>query len=333
MLSWLKKPKPSVLDASTLPSLIDGYVRASGLEGAPDVESRNFLSYLRHYQTQDTITSYMAIFDKLVDGRLGPKPATVLDYGCWYGLSSVMLSTLGPHVVGVDINPHALRRGRDLAASIGARHVSLDHCAAFLMAPDAYPSDMAMIMDVLCSAHPDEHPRILAAMAEAIKPSGWLFISDANNLRNAEVMVMLRQRWRDYEIGEGSLAAPRGHYFSLRKEFISSRFPELGPEKLETVTRQSCYLWGDDLTHHVRALLDGTTAPIEFDEQGSIAPMRAADGCTFGTALDPVRLLSILRGFGLHAELRSLLDGPAIAAGDEAAYDNAHYFIVARNAG
>lgn len=333
MLSWLKKNTSSGPDDSKLASLIDGYVAASGLERAGDVEARNFLSYLRHYQKQDTITSYMAIFRKLVDGRLGPKPATVLDYGCWYGLSSVMLSTLGPSVVGVDINPHALRWGRDLAARIGAVKVSLDHCAAFLMAPDAYLSDLAMIMDVLCSAHPDEHPRILAAMAEAIKPSGWLFVSDANNLRNADVMTMLRQRWRDYEIGEGTLAAPRGHYFALRKGFISARFPGLDAESLDTVTRQSCYLWGDELVRHVRALLGGTTAPIEFDEQSSRAPMRAADGCTFGTAIDPVDLLAILRGLGLTAELRSSLDGPAIAADEEAAYGNAHYFIVARGAG
>ncbi|MCO5090673.1 bifunctional 2-polyprenyl-6-hydroxyphenol methylase/3-demethylubiquinol 3-O-methyltransferase UbiG [Bosea sp. (in: a-proteobacteria)] len=329
MFSWLKRRRPT-RDKAQLSDDIARFIESSGLRADSEREARNFLSYLDNYRKPETIAAYHYVLEPLFEGGLGKRPRRILDYGCWYGLSSVMMARLGAEVVGVDINPVALERGTGMLRAMGEGGVTLRHCNDFLTRPESFRSDLVVIMDVLCSANPDDHPKILAAAHAALVPDGWLLISDANNLRNRDVVEMLQARWRDYEIGRGTIDAPAGDYHQGRRAFIAGHLPAADGAVLDRLARESCYLWGDELLAQVSARMAGTGAASRFGPEGLVAPVRADDGCTFGTAIDPLKLVGMLREMGMAVEMRRALAGDPVPRDEEEGYADPHYFIVAR---
>jgi SAM-dependent methyltransferase len=318
-------------EKDALKAWIEDFIRAQGLNEGQGLDERNLLAYLRHHQQPEMIEGY----DRLLSGLLAKtrlkRGASVLDYGCWYGVSTVMMSMLGLDMIGADINPKSIAAARSLAGFWGLGNIRFTDTGVLDDPAMAGRLDGVFIMDVLCSAHPDEIPRILKRGAGLLAPGGYIVISDYNNRRNVPFMSSLRQRWHEYEIGSGTAGAPAGHYFRMRRDHLRDRIEVGDEDELSDLARNSCYLWGDSLVAFVRALRAGEAQPRPFDPLANVPPVQAHDGCTFGTPLDVPGIADTLRGEGLEtAFYPKLADAEPAARAVEAQYADTGLFIVAK---
>jgi SAM-dependent methyltransferase len=107
----------------------------------------------------------------------------VLDVGCGTGLLARRLYDRGCSVLGVDVNPAAIRAAGDLAVAADARGRSLRFAEADFAADDppgiaGGPFDVVVCQLVLSII--GDAPRranLLRHMREHLRPGGWLYLS------------------------------------------------------------------------------------------------------------------------------------------------------------
>lgn len=308
---------------------LDSFLESSGLRESTHQSDRNFVGYLEHYRKPETLAMYQRVLDALWRTEGLDTQVRINDYGCWCGAVALLMRNYGCQVVGFDVVDASVQQARALASFSRVDGLRFENTELFHANPEAFEADLSVVMDVLCSANPDEHVRILSSLVRATRPGGVIFISDANNLRDPASVQLLQDRWRGYELGDGGMENPNGSYYLERLAYLRKKFPEFTEQQLARWARTTCYLWGNELEKRVREG-EQANAPSVFDAPGLKPPVRAHDGCTFGTLIDPARLASVLRELGCQVSLRRAIEGASVAEADEPAYVDAHYFIVAR---
>lgn len=104
--------------------------------------------------------------------------AQVLDVGCGGGILSEALAQAGAEVTGLDLASEALDAARQHARE---HDLSIDYQLADIIPfAQAHPQkyDVVTCMEML--EHVDEPARIIQALATAVKPGGWVFLSTLN---------------------------------------------------------------------------------------------------------------------------------------------------------
>lgn len=125
--------------------------------------------------------------DRFLSGLLDTLPAdpppTLLDVGCGTGHLARRLSDRGFSVIGVDVNPEAVRAAR---AAVGPaehhgrspRFVEGDFAGADPPAIDGGPFDVAvcqLVLSIVGDAR--QRARLLRHVHDALRPGGWLYLS------------------------------------------------------------------------------------------------------------------------------------------------------------
>ena len=110
-------------------------------------------------------------------------PPVLLDVGCGNGQLGKRLYDRGFSVLGVDINPHAIRSAQELAVSADApdrflRFVEGDFAADHSPIVEGGPFDVVicqLVLSIIGDAR--QRTNLLRHVHENIRPGGWLYLS------------------------------------------------------------------------------------------------------------------------------------------------------------
>ncbi len=177
-------------------SLLDFFLASSDLRSSNKQSDQNFVGYLEHYRKPETLAMYQRLLDDLWSVEQLGNEVRINDYGCWCGAVALLMRHYGSKVVGFDVVDDSVQQARALGQFSCVESLEFESAGAFHGSPESFPADLCVVMDVLCSANPDEHLRILSSLVRATSRGGLIFISDANNLRDATSVKLLQERWR-----------------------------------------------------------------------------------------------------------------------------------------
>ena len=126
--------------------------------------------------------AYQPAIDAILPDRLLPylRPGQrVLDVGCNRGLAAVHLARHGIRVVGIDINPDAVRQASSEADSAGVGVLCDFRCADVLSTGDLGTFDaIVMIRMLTCIPLGTTETAVLARSNSALTSSGYLYVHD-----------------------------------------------------------------------------------------------------------------------------------------------------------
>jgi len=271
---------------------------------------RKYADTIRHYSKPETCEAYDALFMNFVLPNVPDFDRSHgLDFGCWLGLSTLMLARLGPaSMLGVDVVKSLVQAARAFADHLGLQQVEFRLHGGGPGAPMPVESnavDWVLANDVFSFANPEHHDFFVRDVARVLKPGGRFLLSDANNPRHEPTVRRLRATWPRYEYGSGGPAAPDGTYFLLRQECIRERFPDLDDDRVKQYAQETAYRWGEQIEAYVRARLAGDTAEASRFDPDRLRPViHPRDGRSIGAITDPVDLMSAFRSAGLEPSIR-----------------------------
>lgn len=113
----------------------------------------------------------------------------VLEFGCNYGASSIVMARLGARVCGVDVDPSAVDLARCNAARYGRSDIALKHVPDTRHLPFADARfDFILCNSVLEYVRPAELGAVLGELRRVLKPGGRLLVTGtASRLSPKEV--------------------------------------------------------------------------------------------------------------------------------------------------
>jgi len=148
---------------------------------------------------------YQPAVEAILPDRLLPllrQEQRVLDVGCNRGLAAVQLARHGMQVVGLDLNPDAVRQARAAAETAGVGALCEFHCADLLSVGDLGTFDAVVLIRVLtCIPLRTHWSDVLEKCHSALACTGHLYIHDFLMARESAVyrdryQAGQRQGWR-----------------------------------------------------------------------------------------------------------------------------------------
>jgi SAM-dependent methyltransferase len=202
-----------------------------------EVRDRGFASQIVHVDQfrGNASAPYMEIVGVAVNGELSRlRDARVLDFGCWSGVASLLISYL-PNVgsvVGTDIDARSIEFARRFIQPLG------DKASFALGEPTLLPFtgesfDLIVVNQVFCNMHREHYDGVVAELARLLSPRGRVLLIDGNNPDNPGVrerLLALYANMEDTQNGIQMLARER--YFLRRDKSLPARELALG----------SCYM-------------------------------------------------------------------------------------------
>jgi SAM-dependent methyltransferase len=135
-------------------------------------------------------------------------PARVLDVGCGQGRHSFALASRGFEVVGIDLNPTALR----LATRRLAPGITNPEFRQLDMRELSFADEFDLVVNLYTSfgffATDDEHHHTLSAFARALRPGGFLVLETIN--RDGQLAAVPGTSW---EVSKDDELFLDRHYF------------------------------------------------------------------------------------------------------------------------
>jgi len=110
--------------------------------------------------------------------RLVPKDTTVLDYGCGYGRTCEILSSMGyNNILGIDSSPEMIRRGHLIYPHL----TLLQSQGATLQYPDSNFGAIVLCAVLTCIPDHQAMKEVLAEIDRLLKPGGILHMIEFSN--------------------------------------------------------------------------------------------------------------------------------------------------------
>jgi len=264
---------------------------------------------------------------------------TVLDAGCGYGVSAILLALLGAREShGVDCQARAMdtfqRVLEALLLPLPVYPALAD--AARLPYPDGYfdvvlaveaISHFRRVDDFLAEAarvlrRPEQRPELVEGPVEGRRPEhshgdgsssgGVLIISDANNGANWLRAYRTRRIWNAFENGpptENCYGHRIGRSFvQRRRAIIAEAFPHLSEEELDFLSRGTSGLWKPQILAAVEHYVKTGERPQHFYRWGT-CPLDPTIGHYAEALFQPLELRRHIEGFGFQAEVFSHFGG------------------------
>lgn len=125
-----------------------------------------------------------------IDSLAKLKDKKVLDVGCGGGILSDSMAHLGAHVVGIDMSEKVLQVAQLHALeaqtpTIEYRQIAVENLA--LQEPAQY--DVVTCMEML--EHVPNPQSVISAIAQLVRPGGWVFLSTINKNPKAFAMAIV----------------------------------------------------------------------------------------------------------------------------------------------
>ena len=113
---------------------------------------------------------------------IDPSGKRVLEFGCNYGGSSIVIALLGGRVHGIDVSADAVALARRNAARYGHGDIALKHVADTRHLPyEDGAFDFVLCNSVLEYVRPDWLPAVVDELHRVLRPQGQLLINGTSN--------------------------------------------------------------------------------------------------------------------------------------------------------
>ena len=287
----------------------------------------------RHVFAGDAVERYHPNFVKFYGGLTRPGPLaahvrhvralfrqarcdvagkTILDVGCGYGVSAILLALLGAgETHGVDCQPRTLQTFRGILEALPVRlpvHPALADAAALPYADGTF--DALLAVEAL--SHFRRVDDFLAEAARVLQPQGVLIISDANNGANWRRAYRTRRIWEAFENGPPTDNC-YGHvvrrtFLQRRREIIAEAFPGLSEEELDFLSRGTSGLWRTEIVEAVRRYVETGERPQQVYRWGT-CPVDPTIGHYAEYLFQPLELRRRMESYGFRARVISHFGG------------------------
>jgi SAM-dependent methyltransferase len=247
-------------------------------------------------------------------GRADPRGATVLDAGCGFGFTLLLLRWLGASdVYGIDISEQMIRTIREFLPLLPddfADRIRVTQGSVTEMPYENESFDLVLSLEAISHYH--DVGAFIGEAAKVIRRGGRLLIRDGNNDKNPRVRRETRALWEEFETGKPSALSGRherdGCYRLRRKEIITESFPELSADVVTDLVLRTSYMNRDEIIRAVREHQRGGARPASF-YNGQDPPVDPGSGSVIERLFDPYQLAAELRAAGFSTRVAGYWGG------------------------
>lgn len=275
----------------------------------PGAHTRDVAAHLAGFDDDEKIRNWVALYEASVIPALGSVDGTTgVDFGCWTGLGSWILSMLGPRrVIGVEINPSTALFAERWTNRFGIESVHFVWNAGGIVPLPSRSVDWVYVNQVFCNMRPDGFEVATGEIARVLRAGGRLVFCDSNNPHCPATLERLERVYRAREIGDGSEQRPRGSLHEMRRAHIAAmlgvRHDAAAAERL---AQNTCYIGGPELERAVRAYVSAGVAPCSpFVGGWGRAPVSPITGGAAGNVTDPFWFAARFENLGIEVSINT----------------------------
>jgi SAM-dependent methyltransferase len=189
--------------------------------------------YCGNLATSAEAARYRRHLEDLLDfGHVNVRDASVLDAGCGFGFTLLVLRWLGASEVrGVDTYEPMIRTIRTYLPLLGEDFASrLDVAVASVSETPYEDNSFDLVLSIEAISHYRDVGAFIAEAARVLRSGGTLLIRDGNNAHNPTIRRETQALWEEFETGKpsalGAKHERRGSYRQRREEIIREAFPD-----------------------------------------------------------------------------------------------------------
>ena len=208
--------------------------------------------FIRYFRNPGKFNAYLELCNYLfrVSKANG---ACLLDLGCGFGLMATIFGIYGSkEVVGYDMNTEKIEIFRRLLLYVDSEINNVKPVlgdSSQIEYPDEY-FDVVIANETF--SHIREMEKSIREVYRVLKTGGKFLLRDGNNSLFPIGRIRRRRFWRMVEFGPIDPSSFRSTdiplpYFEVRKKMIQERFPQMGLEKVNFLSRETSGMFGDEI--------------------------------------------------------------------------------------
>jgi SAM-dependent methyltransferase len=289
----------SVIEASpTAIQELHALFSAIGSEWAQTADPRK--NYTGGFDTPEKIANLWNMYAGMLGAVDDLAQTTGCDLGCWFGFSTQVMAALGPRrVYGVDIMKATIEVAQAYRATHGLDQVEFKGMDDGIVSLDGDTVDWVVMNQVLCNALVGTTEQVLYESYRILNSGGLLALCDSNNLHCPATAERLVPHFRRLELGEGTPEMPSGPNNSNRMKLIKRLRPQVDPEFVPRLARETCYMGRVEILESVdRFLADGSWPGSVFRDGLLKSTIGPGNDYAQGNINDPIVLSEQLKKIG-----------------------------------
>jgi SAM-dependent methyltransferase len=271
-----------------------------------------FYEYCGHLVTPEDLAKYVRHkSDLLAFAGINPRGATILDAGAGFGLTLVVLATLGADAArGIEFYEPMVRTANAYLPMLPRElreRIAIDHGDVMEM---PYPDEtFDAVLSVEAVSHYREVDAALCEIHRVLRPGGVLAVSDGNNGLNPITRRRTRELWDAFELGSTREKVGRHtvshRYGAEREAFVRRRFPDLPADLL---ARETFGMTFDEVAEACAVYeREGKLPGSIYD--GSNVPVNPEDGQVIERLFNPFALGRTLEKMGFSVRVSGYWGG------------------------
>jgi ubiquinone/menaquinone biosynthesis C-methylase UbiE len=225
-----------------------------------------FYRYFGRYSNPKKFDGYLSLC-KYLFRVTKAKDAFVLDLGCGFGLMAILVGLYGAkEVIGYDLNTEKMdlfkRFVGCLGKEVGNVKPRLGDSSRINYADEYF--DVVITNETF--SHIREMEQSIKEVYRVLKPGGRFLIRDGNNSLFLLGKIRKKRFWRRIERGPVDQSWFRSTdiplpYIEIRRKMINEKFPQIGIEKIDFLSRATAGMFGEEIFKAVEG----------FEKNGKVA--------------------------------------------------------------
>lgn len=271
--------------------------------------------YYKSLETPAGVSKYVRHMRGIIDfAQMDVKGKAVLDAGCGFGLSLVLLGIMGAEkLCGFDLYENmvnTVNSYKKLLPDGLDKRMQVEQADAAAMPYEDNQFDLVISIEAV--SHYLDNEAFLTEAHRVLKPGGVLLITDGNNGRNPTIRQNTAQIWEAFEHGEEGQEL-FGHIIEVpfvlkRERFIKEKYPQLDDQDVAELAKGTSGLTRDDIINRCESFLANGEKPNQYYKLGDL-PVDPIKCDVIERLFDPYELAKELEDIGFRTRVTGYWGG------------------------